>query len=82
MIAFVSHERAPLRAVTWRERSRLVRWWRLWHTRRPRTFTEKVRYKMLRDHRELMVTFADKSAVRVIAVRRSRKHDGDGPFHI
>jgi hypothetical protein len=64
MIAFVSHERAPLRSVAWRERSRLVRWWRLWHTRRPRTFTEKVRYKMLRDHRELMVTFADKAAVR------------------
>ena len=50
--------------MAWRERSRLVRWWRLWRTRRPRTFTEKVRYKMLRDHRELMVTFADKAAVR------------------
>ncbi|MCY7399987.1 MAG: hypothetical protein LH477_03335 [Nocardioides sp.] len=47
-----------------RERSRLVRWWRLWRTRRPRTFTEKVRYKMLRDRRELMVTFSDKIAVR------------------
>lgn len=50
--------------VEWRERSRLVRWWRLARTRRPRTFTEKVRYKMLRDHRPLLVTFADKAAVR------------------
>jgi len=33
-------------------------------TRRPATFTEKVRYKMLRDHRQLLVTFADKAAVR------------------
>ncbi|GAB3456276.1 ATP-grasp fold amidoligase family protein [Kineococcus endophyticus] len=48
----------------WRERSRLVRLWRLARTRRPRTFTEKVRYKMLRDHRPLVVTFADKVAVR------------------
>jgi hypothetical protein len=52
------------RPVLWRERSRLVRWWRLWRTRRPRTFTEKVRYKMLRDHRPLLVTFSDKAAVR------------------
>ena len=37
---------------------------RLWRTRRPVTFTEKVRYKMLRDHRPLLVTFADKVAVR------------------
>ncbi|WP_415839386.1 hypothetical protein, partial [Nocardioides zeicaulis] len=63
--------RAPLRAaptqpsqVAWRQRSRLVRWWRLWRTRSPRSFTEKVRYKMLRDHRPLMVTFVDKVAVR------------------
>jgi TupA-like ATPgrasp len=41
-----------------------VRLWRLWRTRNPRTFTEKVRYKMLRDHRQLIVTFADKAAVR------------------
>jgi hypothetical protein len=52
------------RSPTRRERSRLVRWWRLFRTRRPRTFTEKVRYKMLRDHRPLIVTFADKAAVR------------------
>ena len=37
---------------------------RLWRTRDPRTFREKVRYKMLRDHRELVVTMADKAAVR------------------
>ncbi|MEF2978980.1 ATP-grasp fold amidoligase family protein [Subtercola sp. YIM 133946] len=38
--------------------------WQLLRTRNPRTFTEKVRYKMLRDHRDLLVTFADKAAVR------------------
>jgi len=48
----------------WRGRSLLVRAVRLWRTRNPRTFTEKVRYKMLRDHRQLIVTFADKAAVR------------------
>jgi hypothetical protein len=50
--------------VRWRHRSKLVRAWRLWKTRRPRTFTEKVRYKMLRDRRQLVATFADKAAVR------------------
>ena len=50
--------------VRWRERSRLVRVVRLWRTRNPRTFREKVRYKMLRDRRALVVTFADKAAVR------------------
>lgn len=52
------------RRPKWRERSLLVRWIRLRRTRRPRTFREKVRYKMLRDRRPLIVTFADKSAVR------------------
>lgn len=52
------------KAVAWRERSRLVRAARLWRTRHPQTFREKVRYKMLRDRRELIVTFADKAAVR------------------
>ncbi|MCV7133971.1 hypothetical protein H7J06_13320 [Mycobacterium hodleri] len=37
---------------------------RLWRTRNPHTFREKVRYKMLRDHRARVVTFADKAAVR------------------
>jgi hypothetical protein len=41
-----------------------VRLVRLWRTRRPRTFRDKVRYKLLRDHRPLVVTFADKAAVR------------------
>jgi len=41
-----------------------VRCWRLARTRRPVTFNDKVRYKLLRDHRPLMVTFADKEAVR------------------
>ena len=50
--------------VRWRERSRFVRVVRLWRTRNPRTFREKVRYKMLRDRRALVVTFADKAAVR------------------
>lgn len=50
--------------VRWRERSSIVRAVRLWRTRNPRTFREKVRYKMLRDHRALVVTFADKAAVR------------------
>ncbi len=53
-----------MRTARLRERSRLVRLWRLVRTRRPRTFNEKVRYKMLRDHRPLLVTFADKAAVR------------------
>lgn len=55
---------SPPARAKWRERSRLVRGLRLLRTRRPRTFTDKVRYKMLRDHRPLLVTFADKSAVR------------------
>jgi hypothetical protein len=50
--------------VRWRERSAVVRLIRLWRTRNPRTFREKVRYKMLRDHRVLVVTFADKAAAR------------------
>lgn len=37
---------------------------RLWRTRNPDGFREKVRYKMLRDRRDLIVTFADKAAVR------------------
>lgn len=41
-----------------------MRWARLRRTRRPVTFTEKVRYKMLRDRRPLQVVFADKAAVR------------------
>ena len=48
----------------WRNRSRLVRASRLLRTRRPRTFNDKVRYKLLRDHRPLQVTFADKAAMR------------------
>ena len=51
-------------SIRWRERSVLVRMARLWRTRKPTTFREKVRYKMLRDHRDLIVTFADKAAVR------------------
>jgi hypothetical protein len=55
---------AQLPRARWRGRSVLVRAVRLWRTRAPQTFTEKVRYKMLRDHRRLVVTFADKAAVR------------------
>ncbi|MBN9107240.1 MAG: hypothetical protein J0I34_00530 [Pseudonocardia sp.] len=54
----------PAPRIRRRERSRLVRLVRLWRTRDPRGFREKVRYKMLRDHRALVVTFADKAAVR------------------
>lgn len=54
----------PVARARWRGRSRLVRLVRLWRTRHPQLFTEKVRYKMLRDHRPLVVTFADKGAVR------------------
>nr|WP_315267196.1 ATP-grasp fold amidoligase family protein [Microbacterium lemovicicum] len=59
-----SSRRSRRPRVRWRERSILVRAARLWRTRHPRTFREKVRYKMLRDHRDLIVTFADKAAVR------------------
>lgn len=54
----------PVARARRRGRSRLVRLLRLWRTRDPQLFTEKVRYKMLRDHRQLVVTFADKGAVR------------------
>lgn len=50
--------------IQWRDRSRLARLWRLAQSWRPQTFNEKVRYKMLRDRRPLVVTFADKVAVR------------------
>ena len=62
------------RTVPWRERSRLVRAVRLWRTRRPATFREKVRYKMLRDRRPLIVTFADKAAVRNLVASRIGQH--------
>lgn len=37
---------------------------RLLDTRAPKTFTDKLHYKMLRDHRPLLTTFSDKVAVR------------------
>ena len=42
---------------------------RLLRTRRPTTFNDKVRYKLLRDHRPLQVTFADKAAMRAHVAR-------------
>jgi hypothetical protein len=51
-----------------------VRGLRLLRTRNPRTFNEKVRYKLLRDRRPLIVTFADKAAVR----KHVRERVGDG----
>lgn len=48
----------------WRNRSRIVRIARLLRTRRPVTFNDKVRYKLLRDHRQLLVTWADKTQMR------------------
>lgn len=47
-----------------RNRSRVVRLVRLARTARPVTFNDKVRYKLLRDHSRLVVTFADKAAMR------------------
>jgi hypothetical protein len=43
----------------------------LWTTRAPRTFNEKVRYRMARDRRRLLVTFADKVAVRHFVEERA-----------
>ena len=48
----------------WRNRSKAVRISRLLRTRRPTTFNDKVRYKMLRDRRPLLVTWADKVEMR------------------
>src|ERR1700712_3545534 len=64
MTSLQTRAQSPQKRVAWRERSRIVRLARLWRTRGPKTFREKVRYKMLRDHRPLVVTFADKAAVR------------------
>lgn len=51
--------------VAWRYRSRLVRAWLLLRSRRPVAFNAKVRYKLLRDRRPLMVTYADKARMRL-----------------
>jgi hypothetical protein len=67
---------------SWRERSRWVRLLRLWRTRSPTTFTEKVRYKMLRDHRPLVVTFADKAAVRGYVASIVGHHHLPRLFHL
>jgi hypothetical protein len=64
------YRRQRIGQARWRERSRLVRWQRLYATRNPSTFTEKVRYKMLRDHRQIIATFADKAAVRAYVADR------------
>lgn len=52
-------------------RSRL--WWRreqrTWIARPPETFSGKVRWKMLKDRRPLLTTFADKVAVRAYVAR-------------
>jgi hypothetical protein len=54
----------------------MVRWVRLWRTRNPVTFNEKVRYKLLRDRRPLLVDCADKARLRQLVVRRI------GPAHL
>lgn len=71
-------------AVRERWPGRLIRWVRdaldpfayatwyayMWmHTRHPTTFNEKIRYKMVRDRRPMLKTFADKVAVRDYIVR-------------
>jgi hypothetical protein len=74
--AFAAEARKPLRhvldrlvAAPWlpfEVRSRL-RWRQeqgTWIAHRPDAFTEKVRWKMLKDRRQLTVTFADRVAVR------------------
>ena len=48
----------------WRNRSKIVRLARLLRTRHPVTFNDKVRYKMLRDRRPLLVSWADKAQMR------------------
>jgi hypothetical protein len=57
--------------VPFEVRSRLL--WRqqqgVWMARRPETFSEKVRWKMLKDRRPLLATFADKVAVRDYVAR-------------
>jgi hypothetical protein len=74
-LAFLAHRRRQRAGrAKWRERSRVVRARRLWATRRPVTFTEKVRYKMLRDHRPLITTFADKAGVRDYVAARIGEH--------
>lgn len=42
--------------------------------RQPATFNEKVRYKMLKDRRPLLTTFADKVAVRDYVARKAGRH--------
>jgi hypothetical protein len=46
----------------------------LWLTRHPVTFNEKVRYRMARDRRPLLVTFADKVAVTDHVAARIGEH--------
>lgn len=41
-----------------------------WKTRRPRTFSDYIRYKMARDHRLLLVMYADKLASRRFVAER------------
>src|SRR5437867_114146 len=40
-----------------------------WLARRPDTFNEKVRWRMLKDRRPILTTFADKVAVREVVAR-------------
>ena len=54
----------PTPVLTWARRRRA-----LMRSRRPRTFDEKVVYKIHRDRRPLLVTFADKVAAREYVVR-------------
>jgi hypothetical protein len=68
------------RALEWGVRSRLLPFrarsrlnWRrdqhAWIGRRPHTFNGKIRWKMLKDRRPLLTTFADKVAVRDYVTR-------------
>lgn len=49
---------------TWQWSERTATWFARIQTRNPRTYLEKSRYKMARDRRPILGTFADKLAVR------------------
>jgi hypothetical protein len=60
------------RYVPFEIRSRLVYWQgrRRWPTRQPETFSEKLLWKMTKDRRPILTTFADKVAVRDYVAER------------
>ena len=61
-LSYELHRHAPAPVVSAFDRADYQR--RLFATRHPVTFNDKVHYKMLRDHRPLLAQWADKVAVR------------------